>query len=135
MSPSRIEHTLEAASPLIGHACCIGDGKPYNTALIVLEPAIVRRVVDHQGTTVGDLKVLSHHPAVLQRIQTAIEAANSELSDQERIVRYTILPTEWTAGGDELTPTTKYRRDAISTKYHDEISALYRAESPLVHRV
>ena len=33
MSPANIEATLKSGSPLIGHAVCIGDGRPYNTAL------------------------------------------------------------------------------------------------------
>ena len=37
MSPANIESTLKGASPLIGQACAIGDGRPYNTALIVLD--------------------------------------------------------------------------------------------------
>ena len=37
MSPSNIESALKGASPLIGQACVIGDGRPYNTALIVLD--------------------------------------------------------------------------------------------------
>src|SRR3989441_7464150 len=37
MSPANIEAALKAASPLIGQAVCIGDNRPYNTALIVLD--------------------------------------------------------------------------------------------------
>ncbi len=37
MSPANIEATLKSGSPLIGQACCIGDRRPYNTALIVLD--------------------------------------------------------------------------------------------------
>ncbi len=37
MSPQNIEAKLKAASPLIGHAVAIGDSRPYNTALIVLD--------------------------------------------------------------------------------------------------
>ena len=37
MSPANIEATIKTASPLIGNAVCIGDAKPYNTALIVLD--------------------------------------------------------------------------------------------------
>src|SRR5258708_12009729 len=37
MSPANIEATLKSASPLIGQVCCIGDRRPYNTALIVLD--------------------------------------------------------------------------------------------------
>jgi len=37
MSPANIEAALKSGSPLIGQACCIGDRRPYNTALIVLD--------------------------------------------------------------------------------------------------
>ena len=37
MSPANIEAALKSGSPLIGQACCIGDARPYNTALIVLD--------------------------------------------------------------------------------------------------
>ena len=40
MSPANIEAKLKAASPLIGQAIAIGDGKPYNVALIVLDPDV-----------------------------------------------------------------------------------------------
>src|SRR5262245_66398934 len=38
MSPANIESALKGVSPLIGQACVVGDARPYNTALIVLDP-------------------------------------------------------------------------------------------------
>ena len=38
MSPANIESHLKAASPLIGQAIAIGDRRPYNVALITLDP-------------------------------------------------------------------------------------------------
>ena len=40
MSPANIEAKLKAASPLIGQAIAIGDGRPYNVALITLDPDV-----------------------------------------------------------------------------------------------
>ena len=40
MSPANIEATLKGAVPLIGQACVIGDGRRYNTALLVLDPDV-----------------------------------------------------------------------------------------------
>src|SRR5205823_653443 len=37
MSPANIEAAIKTASPLIGQAITIGDRRPYNTALIVLD--------------------------------------------------------------------------------------------------
>ena len=42
MSPANIEAALKGASPLIGQACVIGDGRAYNTALLVLDPDYAR---------------------------------------------------------------------------------------------
>src|SRR5262249_19102644 len=38
MSPANIESALKDASPAIGQAVCIGDARPYNVALLVLDP-------------------------------------------------------------------------------------------------
>ena len=38
MSPANIEAKLKAASPLIAQAVAIGDNRPYNVALITLDP-------------------------------------------------------------------------------------------------
>ena len=38
MSPANIEQQLKQGSPLIGQAIAIGDSRPYNVALIVLDP-------------------------------------------------------------------------------------------------
>ena len=40
MSPTNIEARLKEGSPLIGQACAIGNGRPYNVVLIVLDPAV-----------------------------------------------------------------------------------------------
>ena len=49
MSPANIEATLKSASPLIGQACCIGDRRPYNTALIVLDADFAPAWAAQQG--------------------------------------------------------------------------------------
>ena len=36
-----------------------------------------------------------------------------------------MLPVEWTAESDELTPTLKLRRRIIHAKYSERIEALY----------
>ena len=38
MSPANIEAALKGASPLIGAVCAVGDGRPYNVALVTWTP-------------------------------------------------------------------------------------------------
>jgi long-subunit acyl-CoA synthetase (AMP-forming) len=41
-----------------------------------------------------------------------------------------VLPHDWIADGDELTPTSKLKRRAIAAKYATEIEGMYAASSP-----
>ena len=125
MSPANIESTLKGASPLIGQACVIGDARPYNTALLVLDPdylAAWARTRRLEGTPVPDL---ARHPTVRAAVQAAVDDANTRLSRVEQIKRFTVLPAEWQPGGDELTPTMKLKRKPIAQKYTAEIEAMY----------
>jgi len=38
-----------------------------------------------------------------------------------------VLPHDWVADGDELTPTSKLKRKAIATMYATEIEGMYAA--------
>src|SRR2546423_15194823 len=49
MSPAHIQAQLKTASPLIGQAIAIGDGRPYNGALITLGPDAVARFGREHG--------------------------------------------------------------------------------------
>ena len=114
MSPANIEAALKSASALIGHAVCIGDGRPYNTALIVLD----RDVAGARNP---------HDPEIVGLIQQAVDAANRSLARVEQIKRFHIIEGDWPAGGNELTPTMKIKRRPISEKYAAEIEDLYGA--------
>ena len=49
MSPANIEAKLKASSPVIGQAIAIGDGKPYNVALITLDPDVAPAFEQQHG--------------------------------------------------------------------------------------
>jgi long-chain acyl-CoA synthetase len=125
MSPALIESRLKAASPLIGQACCIGDTRPYNTALIVLDPDAAPVWAAHQGIDDSDLGTLAADHRVRAAIERGIDAANSRLSRVEQIKKFTIIHGDWLPAGDELTPTMKLKRRTISQKYRDLIEAMY----------
>jgi long-subunit acyl-CoA synthetase (AMP-forming) len=124
MSPANIEATLKGASPLIGQACVIGDARPFNTALLVLDPDGALAFCRANQLDLP-LAKLVEHDALRAAIDAAVAKANSQLSTVEQIKRYTLLAEEWQPAGDELTPTMKLRRKAIAAKYADRIAALY----------
>ena len=114
MSPANIEATIKASGSMIGNVCAIGDARPYNVALITLDP-------DTAGGRSAD------DPTVLAEVEAQIARANERLARVEQIKRFTVLPHDWIADGDELTPTSKLKRRAIAAKYATEIEGMYAA--------
>ncbi|MGO9760110.1 MAG: AMP-binding protein [Solirubrobacteraceae bacterium] len=127
MSPANIENKLKASCALIGSAIAIGDRRPYNTALIVLDPVAAASFAAAHGLAARTPAELVAEPAIQAEIQAGVERANASLSRVEQIKRHTLLPEEWQPGGEELTPTMKLRRKPIAAKYEAAIDAMYAA--------
>jgi long-chain acyl-CoA synthetase len=125
MSPANIEQQLKTASPLIGQAIAIGDRRPYNVALIVLDPDASSLFASQHGLDDPAPVAMAVAPAVLDEVGAGIQRANGCLSRVEQIKRFKVLPCDWPPAGDELTPTMKLKRKPIAAKYAAEIDALY----------
>ncbi|MEO6859120.1 MAG: AMP-dependent synthetase/ligase [Solirubrobacteraceae bacterium] len=125
MSPANIEAALKTGSPLIGQACCIGDGRSYNTALIVLDADFAPQWAAQHGLAGRSFEALASEPAVRDAVQEGVDRANETLARVEQIKRFTIIPGDWQPGGVELTPTIKLKRKPIAQKYEREIEAFY----------
>jgi long-subunit acyl-CoA synthetase (AMP-forming) len=125
MSPANIEAAIKSSGPLIGQACCIGDRRPYNTALIVLDADYAPQWAEQQGIASRSLDELAGERAVRDAVQAAIDEANSHLARVEQIKKFEIVRGDWMPGGDELTPTMKLKRRPIAEKYEAEIEGMY----------
>jgi long-subunit acyl-CoA synthetase (AMP-forming) len=127
MSPANIEAELKTASPLIGQAVTIGDRRPYNTALIVLDADFAPQWAGQQGLDGKSLQDLAGEAKVIEAVQSGVDAANAHLARVEQIKKFTIVPGDWVPGGDELTPTMKLKRKPIAEKYAAQIEAMYQS--------
>jgi long-chain acyl-CoA synthetase len=125
MSPANIESALKSASPLIGQACVIGDRRPYNVALLVLDPDALPVFAAAHDLDAEALGSLGAAETLIAAVADAVAGANARLSRVEQIKKFKILDEDWLPGGDELTPTMKLKRKPIAEKYGDEIEALY----------
>jgi long-subunit acyl-CoA synthetase (AMP-forming) len=127
MSPANIENALKAVCPLVGAVIAIGDQRPHVTALITLDPDVAAAMAPTLGLTDLSASALAGAPAIKAAVAEGVEKANTRLSRVEHIRGWTILPTTWEPGGDELTPTLKLRRTPIIAKYAADIERLYQA--------
>jgi long-chain acyl-CoA synthetase len=125
MSPANIEAAMKSGSPLIGQAYTIGDRRPYNTALIVLDADYAPQWAAQHGLDGVTFEQLATEPTVIEAVQEGVDAGNARLARVEQIKKFTIVPGDWIPGGDELTPTMKLKRKPIAAKYGAEIEAMY----------
>lgn len=125
MSPANIENAILAACPMVGVMITIGDGRPYNTALMVFDADSVGPYAAQRGLPDASPAALAADPDVVAEIAAGVAAGNAKLSRVEQIKRFRILPTLGEPGGDEITLTMKLKRKPIMTKYAEEIEQLY----------
>jgi long-subunit acyl-CoA synthetase (AMP-forming) len=125
MSPANIEAKVKTSSGLIGQAICIGDRRPYNVALITLDPDVAPGFAKEHGIEDASMESLAEEQAVIDEVQAGVDRGNEQLARVEQIKKFKILPTDWEPGGDELTPTMKLKRKPIHEKYEKEIEELY----------
>jgi long-subunit acyl-CoA synthetase (AMP-forming) len=125
MSPANIEAAIKSSSSLIGQVCCIGDRRPYNTALIVLDADFAPAWAAQHDLGDRSLEELADEPQLIEAVQEGVDAANAQLARVEQIKKFTIIHGDWLPGGEELTPTIKLKRKPIAAKYESEIEAMY----------
>jgi len=125
MSPANIESALKGTGPLIGQVVAIGDARPFNTALIVLDPDFAPAFAAQNGLDRRTLEQLAGEEAVRAAVQAEVDRGNEQLARVEQIKKFTILPGDWLPGGDEVKPTMKLKRKPIGEKYAAAIERMY----------
>ncbi len=124
IAPSNIENYLKE-SPIVGHAMALGDDRSYVVAILTLDGEIAPLVAAKMGIEFTDLADLSAKPEIRAMAQAAVDRANERLSRPEQVKAWELLPDEWTAESEELTPTLKLKRRVVRTKYADVVDGLY----------
>jgi len=122
--PAVIENLL-VAHPLVGQALAYGDRRPYVVALLTLDGEVAPAWAQARGIDADSLAALAEHPTVLAAVGEAVAAANQQLARVQQVKRWRLLPVEWTAESEELTPTLKLKRRVVHAKYADDIDTLY----------
>jgi long-chain acyl-CoA synthetase len=129
IAPSNIEGLL-TGHDLIGYAACIGDKRPFVTALLTLDPDEAQAWARSRSIS-GSLEEISRNPAVIAEIEGHVARVNARLSTVEQVKRWRLLTQEFQVG-DELTPTLKLKRKVVADKYAAVIEELYSRRPPAV---
>jgi long-chain acyl-CoA synthetase len=125
IAPQEIENRLKA-DPFISQVMVYGDRRPYPVALVTINPEELEKLARERGILATDPGVLVKHPVVVERVSRTVEEKNSQLQSYAKIKKFTVLPTDFTQEGGELTPTLKVKRKVVAEKYRGAIEDLYR---------
>jgi long-chain acyl-CoA synthetase len=127
--PKFIENKLKF-SPYVKEAVCVGQDRPFVTALINIDLAAVGNWAERRGIAYTSYTDLSQKPEVYALIHDEVTRVNASLRDDEvlrgaTLRRFLILHKELDPDDEEITRTRKVRRGYIAQKYADLIEALY----------
>jgi long-chain acyl-CoA synthetase len=125
ISPANLEAALKAF-PLIGQAAVIGDGRPFVSALLVLDTDVAPAWAKQHGVGGASLAELAENPDMRAEIERSVAEANKRFNSVEQVKKFALLGEEWLPDSEELTPTMKLKRRGIYTKYAEVIESLYQ---------
>jgi long-chain acyl-CoA synthetase len=124
IAPQHIENKLKF-SAYITDAIVIGEARPFVSALIVLDEDNVVRYAREQRVPYSTYAELAGAEGIRRLVQREVDAVNAELSRVESVRVFRILPKRLHQEDDEVTPTMKVRRAAISRVYGELIESMY----------
>jgi long-chain acyl-CoA synthetase len=102
----------------------VGDGQPYIAALVTIDPDTFALWAEQHGKR-GTIADLADDPDLRAEVQSAIDHANEAVSQAESIRRFTVLPTDWTEEGGQLTPSLKVKRNVVLRDFREDVASLY----------
>ncbi len=117
--PSDVEAAI-SLDPLIEQVMVIGEGRPFLSALLVLNKEEKGKRVERIKHREGDLNTVFK-----EDIGVRIRKALSEFPGYARIYKFAIVDDEWTIENELLTPTLKVKRARVLERYKDTIEGLY----------
>ncbi len=128
-APKYLENKLKF-SPHVKEAVCVGQGRPYVTALVNIDLAAVGNWAERRNLAYTSYTDLSQKPEVYELIAREVRRVNESVAEDARlrgaqIRRFLILHKELDPDDEEITRTRKVRRGFIAEKYAALIEALY----------
>ncbi len=138
--PVLIEEQMKDAMPALSNCMTIGDKRKFLSILFCLQVEINEETGAPTNKLMG--KALETSKAIGSTATTAdearecgkwqkylndgVEKANAAATSRaQKVAKWTLLSTDFTEPGGELTPTLKLKRSVAADKYSAEIEAMY----------
>jgi long-chain acyl-CoA synthetase len=114
--------------PLFEQVLVVGEGRPYLSALLVLNNQLWPSLAQEYGLD-PDAPASLADPRLVAEMQTRVRAALQGFPGYAKIRRLALLREPWTVDNDLLTATLKIKRARVLDKHQALVEQLY-AEGP-----
>lgn len=128
VAPQVIENKLKE-SVLIDQVLVIGEREKFASALISPNFAFLKDWCTQNRTCSEQPDEIIKSTEVYRLIQNDITAMNRSMAPSDRIMRFKLVPDEWSPNSGELSPTLKLKRKFISGKYTHLIDQIYSKQA------
>ena len=124
VNPQAIESKF-TESAFIDNMIVVGENKKFAAALISPDFIFLKSWCNKHKLNYTTNAEMIEHPIVLKRFHEEVKHYNHFFGDFEQVKRYQLVPEEWTAAIDFLSPTLKIKRNVIETFYAEKIEKLF----------
>jgi len=126
--PSPLEEKL-GLSPYVRNVMLHGQDRPYNVALVVIDPDRVRGWAAEKGYTLG--ADLTQDERVRELLRGELETYSKEFRSYERPRDFVLTEQQFTVENGILTPTLKLKRRDVLSRFGTALEGLYAQPVPL----
>ncbi|MEQ1505774.1 MAG: long-chain fatty acid--CoA ligase, partial [Myxococcota bacterium] len=127
VAPANFEGALATRCPYVSQVVMHGDGRPFCSALVTLDPGPTIRWARQHQVPFTDVRDLAARPEIKDLVQGWVDAINRELPGFEQVRRFVILPEDFSLDNGLLTPSLKVKRREVERRYMGQLDALYDA--------
>jgi len=126
VAPQYLESVI-GSDHFIEQIAVIGDNRKFVSALIVPAFEVLQEYAQTHQILWTCREDLIQHPSVIELFRRRIESRSNDLAGYEKIIRFTLMPNEFSISGGEITPTMKIKRKNVINKYQSIIEDMYPA--------
>ncbi len=124
VSPQKLE-LLISQSKYIEQVVVFGDNRKFMSALIVPSFKNLEEILPQLNINISESDQLVKDEKINSFYQEQIESCQSDLTSYEKVVKFTLIPENFSIENNALTNTLKIKRKVIEQKYQAEIEKMY----------
>ncbi|AYN01681.1 AMP-dependent synthetase/ligase [Chryseobacterium sp. 3008163] len=124
IAPQQIENIL-TNNNYINQIVLVAEGRQFVSALIVPNFEFLEDYAKKNNFSFSNREELVQKKEIIDLYKDKIKELQHELSDYEKVKKFTLMPSEFEISSGEITPTLKVKRAVVLKKYAEIIEKMY----------